>query len=96
LPQQLSVSKCELPEQEKLIGEIRKLMLEKLSIRVESAETDLLVTNTFDSMALVNLILHLEKHFGVDLPLGTLGIDPFRSVASIAELVARRKCERLP
>jgi acyl carrier protein len=95
LPQPASDSKCELPEQQKLIREIRKLLLEKLSIRVESAETDLLLTNTFDSMALVNLIIHLEKHFGLDLPLETLGIEPFRSVASIAELVASHKCEHL-
>jgi acyl carrier protein len=91
LQPQASVVNVEVSEQQKLIGEIRELLLEKLSIRVESPDTDLLVTNTLDSMALVNLILHLEKRFGLDLPLGNLGVDPFRSLARIADLIAGRK-----
>jgi acyl carrier protein len=88
---QPQASVVNVSEQQKLIGEIRELLLEKLSIRVESPDTDLLVTNTLDSMALVNLILHLEKRFGLDLPLGNLGVDPFRSLARIADLIAGRK-----
>jgi acyl carrier protein len=41
-----------------------------------------------DSVAQVHLLLHLEKHFGLRLPIENLEIDSFVSVASIAELVA--------
>ena len=77
--------------QDKLIEEIRTLLLEKLSIRVETPGTDLLETGALDSMALVRLLIHLESQFGLNLPLGSLGIDPFRSVITIAELVANLK-----
>ena len=84
---QPSPIELDLADDQKLIVEIENLLLEKLSIRVKSPETDLLDTGALDSMAMVHLLLHLENHFGIDLPLGTLGIDPFRSVSRIAGLV---------
>jgi acyl carrier protein len=71
-----------------LIHEIRKLLLDKLAIRVESAEMDLFHSGVLDSSAQVHLMLHLEKHFGVYLPMDSLEIDSFSSLAKIAELVA--------
>jgi acyl carrier protein len=76
---------CSQPE---LIGEIQRLLQEKLSIRVESPETNLLETGALDSVAQVHLLLHLEKRFGLRLPMENLEVDSLLSVASIAELVA--------
>jgi acyl carrier protein len=77
-----------VPSQQELVHEIRAFLLEKLSIHVESTEMDLLETGVLDSVAQVNLLLHIEEHFRLCLPMENLEIDSFRSVLSIAELVA--------
>ena len=76
------------PSEAELVNEIRKLLLDKLAIRVESAEMDLFHSGVLDSSAQVHLMLHLEKHFGVCLPMDSLESDSFASVAKIADLVA--------
>ena len=86
---------AEISQRLELIREIRKLFLEKLSIRVESAEVDLFQTGILDSMALVQFIMHMEKHFGLQMTMGGLNVDSFLSVVKIAELVASRKADAL-
>jgi len=78
-------------DEQAVIREIQTLFLDKLSIRVESADEDLFETGALDSVAMVRLLLHLEEHFGVRLPMQDLGADSFRSVAKIASLVVLRK-----
>jgi acyl carrier protein len=75
-------------EQQKLIHEIQTLLLEKLSIRVESTEMDLFQAGILDSAAQVHLLLQLEQHFGVRLQMEDLEVDSFASVVKIAEAVA--------
>ena len=84
---------AEISQRQELIREIQKLFLEKLSIRVESAEADLFQTGILDSMALVQFIMHLEKRFGLQMTMGGLNVDSFLSVVKIAELVANRKAD---
>src|SRR5437016_2462035 len=81
----------DLSSQEALIHEIETLFIEKLSVRVESTETDLFETGILDSVSMVRLLLQMEEHFGLSLPMEDLGPDSFRSVARIAELVASRR-----
>jgi len=76
-------------KQPELIREIQTLLLEKMSIRVESAKADLLTTGTLDSLGQIHLLAHLEKHFGVRLPMEDLEMDSFLSLANIAEVVAK-------
>jgi acyl carrier protein len=73
-----------------LIREIQALLLEKLSIRVESVEADLFEMGILDSSALVRLLLYLEEDCGWHIPIEDFGDLPY-SVASIAELIANRK-----
>ena len=82
------VSDLSLPPD--LTGDIRSLLLEKLSIRVDSVETDLLEAGILDSVAQVQLLLHLEKRFGLRMPMEEFEIDSFRSIVKIATLVAER------
>jgi acyl carrier protein len=85
-----SLIDSDLSGQQKLIGEIQLLLLDKLSIRVESTDMDLLEAGVLDSVAQVQLLLHLEKHFDLHLPMEELEVDSFRSVTTVAELVADR------
>jgi acyl carrier protein len=71
------------------IHEIQVVLLEKLSIRVESVEADLFEMGLLDSSALVRLLLYLEEDCGWRIPIEDFGDIPF-SVASIADLIADR------
>jgi acyl carrier protein len=58
-----------------------------LNLDVPSADADLFETGILDSLAFVELLLHLEKEFGVTVEAGDLEVENFRSIAHIAEFV---------
>jgi acyl carrier protein len=68
---------------------IRGLFLEALNIGVDSVDTDLINTGLLDSLVLVELLLHLEEAFGIDVMVGNLNIEDFRTVRSIGLFVTR-------
>jgi acyl carrier protein len=76
---------------EGLIGEVSRLLAEKLSVHVHSAEEDLLAAGTIDSLSLIQLLVSLEEYFKVRIPLEDLEIEDVRSIRSIARLVEGRK-----
>src|SRR2546427_2025166 len=75
---------------ESLQGQIASGLAETLHVEVPAPETDLLETGTIDSLGLVDLLVRIEERFGVRVDLENLEVDQFRSVASIASLVARK------
>lgn len=73
----------------RLVGDIRAVLRDHLTVMVESPDVDLLETGLVDSIGLVELILQLEDRFGVSLPMDILEIDDFRSINRIADLITR-------
>jgi D-alanine--poly(phosphoribitol) ligase subunit 2 len=71
-----------------LIDRVRQVFVEALTIQVPSVDTDLVETGLLDSLALVELLFAIEQRFGVDLSLGELDIENFRSVERIAAFLA--------
>jgi acyl carrier protein len=71
-----------------LIDRVRQVFVEALTIQVPSVDTDLVDTGLLDSLALVELLFAIEQRFGVDLSLGELDIENFRSVERIAAFLA--------
>src|SRR5438309_6385221 len=71
-----------------LIGNIQELFADKLLVEVDSLDTDLLEAGLLDSLALIQLLVHLEERFGVKIAVDELEIEDFRSITSIARLVA--------
>jgi acyl carrier protein len=67
---------------------VRRLLAETLNVEVSSNETDLIDTGVIDSLALVELLVALEREFEVTIPFDELEIDTFRSVRSIGEFIA--------
>jgi acyl carrier protein len=59
-----------------------------LDIEVPGVDVDVIETGLLDSLGLVVLVSELEVRFGVRIPFETLEVDQFRTVRSIAELVA--------
>jgi acyl carrier protein len=74
-----------------VIREISRMMAETLLVEVGSPEDDLLATGALDSLNLIQLLVNLEKHFGIRIPLDELQIEDVRSIESIARLVENHK-----
>jgi D-alanine--poly(phosphoribitol) ligase subunit 2 len=70
--------------------QIRSLFVQQMSVDVPSHETDLLEAGLLDSMGLVDLLMHIEKAFGITIGLEDLDVEDFRSVNSIAAVVGVR------
>jgi len=79
------------PQEVSYVQEIRTLLAEKLYTEVASPDADLLREGHLDSVVLVQLLMEVEERFGIHLPIEELEIDDFRSVRSIAHLVANRR-----
>jgi methoxymalonate biosynthesis acyl carrier protein len=69
--------------------DIRRVLSEKMYVEVPSPDADLLSTGVLDSLALIQLLVHLEDEFGVKIALDQIEIEDLRSTRSIAGLIAR-------
>ena len=79
-----------------LRGKITRLFAERLNLDVPSAETDLFESGALDSMGFVELLAQLEGEFGIDVALGDISMDNFRSIERIAGFVeARRRAKEM-
>jgi methoxymalonate biosynthesis acyl carrier protein len=74
-----------------LRGRITRLFEERLNLEIPSAETDLFESGALDSMAFVELLAQIESEFGVQVALGDIEMDNFRSIERIAGFVEARR-----
>ena len=79
-----------LPEEE-VASEVQTLLSEKLTAQVTSLDADLLEAGVLDSLALVQLVMHLEERFGFKVAMEELEIEDLRTIRSIARLITRQK-----
>lgn len=69
---------------------LARTLVEVLHVDVPSRETDLIHTGRLDSVGLVDLLLRLERQYGVRVDMDQLEIDQFRSLGSLTAFVAAR------
>ncbi len=74
-----------------LQAQVARMVSEALQVEVPEPDTDLVETGTLDSLGLVELLLQLERRFGVRVDMEGLDFGTFRSVVSIADFVARER-----
>ena len=74
-----------------LQAELSDLFANVLHVQVPSPDTDLLATARLDSVGMVELLLQLEKRFGLRVEMQGFEIDHFRSLSAIAAFVAERR-----
>jgi len=79
-----------------VLDRITELFAHALNVDVPSAETDLFDTGVLDSLAFVELLLHLEREFGIKIAVDDLEVDNFRSLRQIAAFVTERTAARPP
>jgi acyl carrier protein len=69
---------------------VANLFSRAMNLDIPSMGTDLFDAGVLDSLAFVELLLQLEREFGVTTSVEDLEIDNFKSIASIAEFVLKR------
>jgi len=79
-----------MPANPDLHERIAGIFTAALNMEVPSADTDLFEAGLLDSLAFVELLLQLEREFGVATSLEDLEADNFRSIARIATFVSER------
>jgi D-alanine--poly(phosphoribitol) ligase subunit 2 len=73
-----------------LRNQISALFSRSLHVDVQSVDIDLFESGILDSLAFVDLLVELERTFGVSTSLDDLEADNFRSIARIADYVLAR------
>jgi methoxymalonate biosynthesis acyl carrier protein len=68
--------------------QVQQILLRELNVDVPSEQADLIESGLIDSLALVELMVAIEREFGVSFELEELEPDNFRSVSRIAELIS--------
>jgi methoxymalonate biosynthesis acyl carrier protein len=58
-----------------------------VNLQVPAVESDLFDTGVLDSVTFVDLLLHLEREFGVKCSLEDLDLENFRSIGRIADFI---------
>ncbi|MGH8311846.1 MAG: acyl carrier protein [Gammaproteobacteria bacterium] len=71
--------------------ELLRILNNDMGLPVASPDTDLFETGILDSLALVNLLLHIETRFNVTVALKQLNLDSFRSVGAIAGFITAHR-----
>jgi acyl carrier protein len=71
--------------------EVAALFAEVLKIEVPSHDTNLLATGLLDSLGFVELLLQLERRFGIHVEMESLEPEDFRSIESIAAFVGAQR-----
>lgn len=69
---------------------VASLFSRGMNLDIPSMDTDLFDTGVLDSLAFVELLLLLEREFGVTTSVEDLEVENFKSIARIADFVMKR------
>ena len=79
-----------VPLEDRIAG----LFSRALHVDVPSADTDLFETGVLDSLAFVELLLQLEREFGVAVSADDLDVENFKSIDRISGFVRSQMADR--
>jgi acyl carrier protein len=78
-----------MADSSRIAADIASIFEERLNVAVPAHDTDLIDSGLLDSMAFVDLLLHLEEHFGIRIGPADFELDEFRSIDRIAAFIKR-------
>lgn len=84
----MSTDRTTIPSQESVRGELLEHLSSALKITVVPAQ-DLFADGLVSSMAAMQLVLHLEQTYGIEVAGRDLQLENFRTVEAMAALVLR-------
>lgn len=70
-----------------LLNRVVRLFEHKLGLPAPAPDADLFKSGMMDSLAFVNMLLHLEREFGLKFSLDDIDVERFRSVTRIADCI---------
>jgi acyl carrier protein len=73
-----------------LADRIEALLRDRVHVDPPGRDEDLFALGVLDSLAFVDLLLHLEREFGVAIAPEDVDLERFRSIERIAGFVAER------
>jgi len=76
---------------ESSIEHMVQLFFLELNLDVPDPDTDLIEEGLLDSLMLVELIVHLEDRYGIEVSLDELELDHFRSLRRVSRFIATAK-----
>ncbi len=68
---------------------VLNILTDRLNLTVPTPQTDLIGEGILDSLALVDLIMHLEGEFGIVVEPDQLELENFQTVERIGDMVVR-------
>lgn len=75
-------------EIDQLAGQVWEVFEGELGLRPPNADTDLFASGIMDSLSFVNLLVCIERRFGVTVRLENLELENFQSISRIARFIA--------
>ncbi len=72
-------------------SQIAQLIADKLEFDVPSMDADLFQEGILDSLSYVRLVVELQQEFEMQISLGEIDIDRFRTVEQIADFVLQHE-----
>lgn len=70
---------------------VAAVIRQRVHVEPPAPDADLFAEGVLDSLALVDLLLHLEREFAIAIAPEDVDLERFRSVAEIARFVAERR-----
>jgi len=74
-----------------IVERLGALFVDSLHIDAPPPDTDLFESGTIDSLQLVELLLQIERRFGVQIAVENIDLDNLRTLGRIARLVASQQ-----
>lgn len=71
-----------------LVDRVHRMLTDHLHLDAATPDTDIVDNGALDSFAMVEVLVALEEHFGVEVDVDELDVDDFRCARSIATLIA--------
>lgn len=70
------------------IARAQRVFEEALSVAAPDPDADIVQSGLIDSLGLVTLLFEIEQEFGVTVPLESLDVEDFRTIANLVRTVA--------
>ena len=85
-----------MPDAATLVPRITRLFEDKLQVAVPSPDTDLFETGALDSLSFIDLLLEIEREYGLRVSLDRIELGAFQTIERIAAFVAAGLAARVP
>lgn len=85
-----SIPRADMGDAADVEATIGRILSNHLHLDIPSTELDLFEAGVLDSLAFVELLLHLEQEFGITVSVEELEVDHFRTIRRIAEFLLAR------